>query len=230
MILLLTWWIPVGVQARYDEDGPLVQARLAWIRLTVFPRKKKQAPAAGEPSEKERKKAEKKKQKALQKKLKKDKKKQKQDQEESLQEPKKKGGSLDLILELVQVGAAFLGSFRRKLVVENIDVLVRFGGTDPCKIAINYGRAWAGIGCLNPLLENTFKIKKRNLRAEISDDVKSVDVIAALSLYIRIYRIFAMGLRYGWQVLRIFLRDKRKKKKLAKQQARALRLEAAAQK
>lgn len=228
----------MGVQARYDEDGPLVQARLGFLRLTVFPRKKEQptTAAAGEPSEKDRKKAEKKKkkaekkkQKALRKQQKKDKKKPKQDQKEAGQQPKKKGGSLELILELSRVGVAFLGSFRRKLVLENVDVLVRFGGTDPCKIAINYGRAWAGIGCLNPMLENTFKIKKRNLRAEISDDVKSVDVVAALSLYIRIYRILAMGLRYGGQMLRIFLKDKRKKKKLAKQQAQALQLEAAAQ-
>ena len=223
----------MGVQARYDEDGPLVQARLAWFRLTVFPRKKKQASAAQEPSEKDRKKAEKKKRKALQKKLKKQQKKQKKEdkKQESAQAPRKKGGNLDLILELVRVGVDFLGTFfRRKLVVENIDVLVRFGGTDPSKIAINYGRAWAGIGCLNPLLENTFKIKKRNIRAEISEDVKSVDVTAELSLYIRVYCILALALRYGFRVLWIFLRDKRNKQKQAKLQARALQLEAAAQK
>ena len=132
--------------------------------------------------------------------------------------------AVDLILDLVRTGLEAVGTFRRKLVVENVDILAQFGGTDPCKIALNYGRAWAGIGCLIPLLENAFTIKKRNIRAEISNDTQTVAVIAVLSLYIRMYRIFAIGFRYGWRVLRLFLRDRRRKKR----EQRALQQQAAA--
>ena len=76
---------------------------------------------------------------------------------------KKKGGSWTDFLPLVQVALDFLGSFRRKLRINQLELKLTMAGDDPCDLAVNYGRAWAAVGNLMPQLERLFVIKKRNI-------------------------------------------------------------------
>ena len=66
-------------------------------------------------------------------------------------------GGLDGIFSLVQLGCDVLGDFKRKLRVEKLMLHVTFGG-DAARAAINYGKAWAAIGALTPMLDRLNKI------------------------------------------------------------------------
>ena len=74
-----------------------------------------------------------------------------------------KGGSLLDFLPLVKIALDFLGDFRRKLRLDNLYLRLILAGSDPCDLAVNYGRAWAALGNLMPQLEKWFVIKNIKL-------------------------------------------------------------------
>ena len=74
---------------------------------------------------------------------------------------KKKGGSLQDFLPVLDRVLDFLSAFRRKLRIKHLELTLILGGGDPCDLAINYGRGWAALGNLVPLLDQAFVIKNR---------------------------------------------------------------------
>ena len=155
-IIFLLAVLPLGVRIRYNSEGLLVKVIAGPVKITVFPLPKKEKKEKKKKATKEQ-----------------------PEQEEDLpkppQPPKKpkekkpkeeKGGSLLDFLPLVKVAVDFLGDFRRKLRLNNLELKLIMAGDDPCDLAVNYGRAWAAVGNLMPQLEKWFVIKKRNIEVE----------------------------------------------------------------
>ncbi len=187
-ILLALALTPIQIHAEYDENGPLVFAGLGLIRIRLIPAKKKRAEkSAGKKSGHIKPAA------------------------DGRSKKQKKGGDFALLRQLLPVLLEALGSFRRKLVITHLDLCAWFGGEDPYKTALNYGRAWAAIGCLIPVLESTFTIKHRNIRADLSDNTASIAIQTALTIRIWLYQLLGMGLRYGLRVVRLYFRHKHEK-------------------
>lgn len=191
-VLLLLAILPLGVWIRYDEAGPLVRVVAGPLKITVFPVRKKKAAAP--------------------KKEKAPKPEPPQKQKEQQPAKKAKGGSLMDFLPLVKVALDLLGDFRRKLRVDELYLRLILAASDPCDLAVNYGRAWAAVGNLLPQLERFLVIKKRDVAVECDFTASQTLVTAQLKITITLGRLVTLAAVYGFRGLKEFLKLKKKRK------------------
>lgn len=192
-ILILLGSVPLGVFVRYDSGGPLVRIVAGVLRFTVIPlpKKKKKVPKEKkEPSPAEEKKT----------------------PPKPAEEPEKKGGSLRDFYPLIQVGERFLNQFRRKLRVDDLVLKLTLGGDDPCDLALNYGRAWAALGNLVPVLELFFHIRRRNFEVQCDFTSEETLIEAQAKLTMPLRQLVELGIVYGYLFIKelLFLKKKRK--------------------
>ena len=187
-VIFLLAILPLGASVKYNAEGPLVRILAGPIRFTVFPMKKKDKPEKGKKAPKKI-----------------SSKKSAPQNEDKPAEKKEQGGSLLDFLPLVQVALDLLGDFRRKLRLNRLELKLIMAGDDPCDLAVNYGRAWASVGNLFPLLERAFVIKKRNVEVECDFTASETLVIARLDITITFGRLIALAVRYGIRALREYL-------------------------
>ena len=201
-VLILTAAIPLGISARYNSAGACIRLTVAGAKITLYPKSKK------EKKEKKSQKSEKKKApqnpppppKAAEEK-----------------QPAEKGGSLTDFLPFVRLGLDFLGDFRRKLRLDVLEMKLILGGTDPAKLAVSYGRAWAALGNLMPQLDRLFVIKKRDLEVECDFTAPQTLVIARLDVTVTVGRLLSLAVGYGIRALKEYLKFRNKRKGGAKQ-------------
>jgi len=210
-ILFLLAIVPLGVSVHYNSEGAVVRIILGPIKITVVPAKKK--------PNKDKKKKEKTPQKKKPKK--------KPEQPKQVGDPnpppepkpereEEKGGSLLDFLPLVKTLFDFLGDFRRKLRLDNLQLKLIMAGGDPYNLAMNYGRAWAAVGNLLPKLEQWFVIKKRDIEVECDFVAAKTTVIAHLDLTITLGRLLTAVFAFLFRALIQFLKIMKKRKGGAK--------------
>lgn len=207
-ILTLLAILPLGVSVRYNENGVVVCAIAGPVKITVFPRAKKDKKTKEEKST--------------------------NDQPEKMEQPKQtesanpeqsgqpvkaedkpaapKGGPITDFLPLVKIALEMLGVFRRRLRVNVLELKLVMAADDPCDLAVNYGRAWAAVGNLMPRVERVFVIKKRNIEVVCDFETAKTLVTARLDLTITLGRIIATVVVYGVKALIEFLKIKNKRK------------------
>jgi len=209
------WWItlgivtclvilPLGLWVSYDEQGPLVKLVLGPVKITVFPRPKKEK----KPKQKADKKPEPK---------------PAADEEKNLPKPpqppakkrvpgEKKGGSLTDFLPFVKLVLDFLGDFRRKLRMNELYLRLILASEDPCDLAINYGKTWTAVGNLLPVLERWFVIRKRDVEVECDFTASETKVIARAEITITLGRLLSLVAVFACRGLKEFIvfRNKRK--------------------
>ena len=208
-ILFLLAILPLGVSVHYNADGPVVKLILGPIKLTVIPAKKKP-----KKEKKEKTKKEKKPKKAAAPKS-------KQvgaDAPPAAASPEKKekGDSILDFLPLVKTLFDFLGDFRRKLRLDNLQLKLIMAGGDPYDLAMNYGKAWAAVGNLLPKLEQWFVVQKRDIEVECDFVAPQTLVIAHLDLTITLGRLLAAVFKFLFKALIQFLKIMKKRKGGAK--------------
>ena len=203
-ILFLLAILPLGVSIHYNADGPVVKIILGPIKRSVVPAKKKP------PKEKKEK----------PKKEKKPKKKTQKPKQvgadappaEPKPESKEQGGSILDFLPLVKTLFDFLGDFRRKLRLDNLQLKLIMAGGDPYNLAMNYGKAWAAVGNLLPKLEQWFVIRKRDIEVECDFVESKTTIIAHMDLTITLGRLLAAVFKFLFKALIKFLQIKKKRK------------------
>ena len=194
-ILFLLAILPLGVCVRYNADGPLVRIIAGPLKFTVVPAKRKKK---DKPKKDKKKKAEKQKQVGA--------------SAPSGDPQKEKGGSLLDFLPLVKTLFEFLGDFRRKLRVRNLQLKLIMAGGDPYHLAMNYGKAWAAVGNLLPKLEQWFVIKKRDVEVECDFVESQTKVIARMDLTITLGRLLAAVFRFLFKAAIQYFKIKNKRK------------------
>lgn len=189
-VLFLIGCIPVGVSALYREEQLTVKLKIGLLRLQVLPGKEKPAKKPKKPKKKQEK--------------------PKNPQPKTAGAGEKKKGSnllpngLWSVLDYLQLLSDTLGNLRRKLRLEVLTLHATFGGDDPAKAAMSYGRAWAAVGALEPWLDRLFVIKKRDIRPILDYNVEKQTIDGQLTLTITIGRALALGIRAGFGFLKIF--------------------------
>ena len=184
-ILSLIAVTPIGAKFRYDADGIFLAVIIGPFRLVLLPKKKK------DKKQKKEQKPKAQKQKSA---------KNKADYQtdpgpkpsDKPAEKKKKGGPITDFLPLLDVVFKFLNDLRRKIRIDHLDVKVILAGSDPCDLAVNYGRAWAAVGNLLPRLERIFVIRKRNIDVECDFTADETLIDAGLELTITIGRVLSI--------------------------------------
>ena len=194
--------LPLGVGIRYDENGPLVRLIAGPVKITLFTRPKKA-------KQKETKPAQDKKDAASQQELPKP---PQPPKEKKSASQEKKGGSLTDFIPFVKLGLNFLGDFRRKLRLNNLQLKLILAGGDPCDLAVNYGKAWAAVSNLIPRLDSWFVIKKRDIEVECDFETSETLVIAHLDLTITLGRLLVAVVKFAVRALIEYLKIKKKRK------------------
>lgn len=182
-IVVLIACLPIGASVIYDSGGLVLHLLLGAIRIKLLPKKKKAS---------------------SQEKSKKEKKKQPTAQKSKTGSKKKSGGSLLDFLPLVDHVLEFLGKFRTKLRIKRLELKLTTAADDPCDLAVNYGKAWAALGNLMPVLERVFVIKKRDLEVQCDFTATDTVIYARLDATITVGRIFHLAGVYGFRILREF--------------------------
>lgn len=194
-VLALLAVTPIGIRLRYNSDGIFLQAVAGLIRITLLPKKKK-AKEKEKPDSKQKRPAGK----------------AAKDGKTASASQKEQGGSLTDFWPLVKVGLDFLGEFRRKLRLDNLELKLILGGGDPDDLAANYGKAWAALGNLMPQLDRIFVIRKRNIEVECDFVADQTSVIVHVQVTITIGRLLAILVRYGIRGVREYLKITNKRK------------------
>lgn len=155
--LVFLAFLRVGVIAEFSESGLRAFAKVGPIKKTVFTTEKR---IREKP-----------------KRVKKAKKK-KPDEEE------KKPGRLSELKAHIPAAKKALSRLRRKLLIRDLTIHYIAGGGDPASVALGFGGASAAFGLVTALLENAFRVKRRDLRtaADFSRDEPYIYVRAVLSL------------------------------------------------
>ena len=187
-VLILIAIIPIGISAFYDVEGSRVIAYVGPIRISVFPTKQKGK------TEKVKKPIKNTKRKSTGKKTDKE------------TDTKKKGGKIEDFLPLVDMVLDFLAAFSRKLRIKNLQLKLILAGSDPSDLAVNYGKGWAVIGDLVPVLENAFIIKNRDLEVACDFLADSTTILAQVDISITLGRILVLLTVQGVPIIRELLK------------------------
>ena len=199
-ILALIAFIPIGALVRYDSRGFLVRIIAGCFRFTVYPMKKrkKKPVKESETSEKFPKKQ----------KEKRDSPPQSTDQSDGAE----KGGSLQDFLPLVRLVLDLMNQFRKKMRINDLQLKLILAGEDPSDLAVNYGRAWAAMGNLLPVLERVFHIGRRDCEVECDFTARETLVIVRMDVTLLVWQAVSLGVVYGVRFLKELLIFKKKRK------------------
>lgn len=201
-ILVLLAILPLGAKAVYCDSGFYLWVIAGPVRIPILPAKKKEKKPSGEKQEKAAPdRPEPQTPPAAQ-----------PDQPEKKKDGPLSGGSVTDFLPLVKTALDLLGAFRRKLRVNRLELKLVLAGGDPCDLAVNYGRGWAAVGNLMPLLEKCFVIRKRDVQVECDFVSDKTTVFARLDITITLGRLVALAVVYGVRALVQLMKINKNKK------------------
>lgn len=185
VIVFLLAVMPIGLRVRYDSYGPRAAFMIGPLKIKLYPRPEREKKTHSGKKQKDRK---------------------------ASGNEKSRGGSISDFFPLVRLVLEFLKDFRKRLTVDNLQLTLILGGTDPCDLALNYGKGWAVLGNMMPLLDHALVIKKRNLEVECDFTSERTTVIAAADLTLRIWHLAVLGVTHGPGVIKEYFSIMNKRK------------------
>lgn len=189
IVLAILWLISLirlGGRVKYGEAGLFVWVLAGPFKIQLLPAK---------PKEKKPKKEKKKKEKPAV-------------AEKHKKEPKEgQPGTLSRLLKLLPVVGQACGSLKRKIRIDNIDLELIWGGSDPAAIAVGYGQANAVMGMIWPILDHNFKVKRHNLRIGMDYSRTQPGVEAEAALTMTVGQIVTLGVHYGVKALVVWIKS-----------------------
>lgn len=201
-ILALIAILPVGASVRYDESGPEAKLIVGPLRILLFPRSKKEL---GKKKEKPSKEKREPKQKVP------DGPPEGAPTKDLGKSREKKGGSITDFLPLLDVAMDMMGSLRRKLRVNYLQLRLTMAADDPADLAVNYGRAQAAGAALLAQLNRLFVIKKQDVQIQCDFASDETRILARLDLTITVGRTISLAVVYGIRALTTFLKIKKQR-------------------
>ena len=188
LIILVVLWlislIRIGGRVRYEEAGLFVWALAGPVKLQLLP---------GKPKKKKPKKEKKPKEK----------------------EPKPEGqpGTLSRLMQLLPIVGQACGALKRKIRIDDLNLDLIWGGSDPAAIALGYGQANAALGMLWPLFDNNFKVKRHSFQIgmDYGRTQPAVELEAAVTFTVG--QIVVLGVHYGVKALVTWIKSGRPAKK-----------------
>ena len=194
LVIVLVFWlislIRVGARVRYGEAGLFVFVLAGPVKFQLLPAK---------PKEKKPKKE----------------KKSKPPVAEKHKKEHKEGqpGTLSRLMKLLPVIGQACGALKRKIRIDDLELQLIWGGSDPAAIAMGYGQANAALGILWPIFDNNFKVKRSNFQIgmDYGRTQPAVEVEAAVTFTIG--QIFTLSTHYGVKALVTWVRSGRPVKK-----------------
>ncbi len=190
LIVLAVLWlislIRVGARVRYGAEGLFVWVLAGPLKVKVLPAK---------PKEKKPKKEKKKKEPPAV-------------AEKHKKEPKEgQPGTLSRLLKLLPVVGQACGALKRKIRIDDLDLQLIWGGSDPAAIALGYGQANAALGMIWPILDNNFKVKRHSFQVGMDYGRAQPGVELTAALTFTIGQLVTLGIHYGVKALVTWIRS-----------------------
>ncbi len=113
---------------------------------------------------------------------------------ETVPKSEKKGGSLESLKDIILSALKTLSPAIKSIRIDKLYGKITLASDDAFKTAMMFGSSAAGVGILLPVLENNFKIKKKDI--EVNADFEATEAIAILSakVSIAIWQILYLGI------------------------------------
>ena len=127
---------------------------------------------------------------------------------EKKSEPKTKGGSLSELTDVITVGLEMLGRALSSIRIDLLNAEVIIASDDAFKTAMMYGSAAAGCGIMIPILENNFKIRKKEIIVNADFEEKETTISFTAKVSVAIWQILRLAIAFTLQ----FIKLKNKKK------------------
>lgn len=217
--------LPIGVRLRYDEEGFFARVIAGPVSFALYPFPKKEKKqkkqkkagkggsaeaeksAAGEPPAASEAPQQGETQKAL------------PQPPQPPPEPKsRKGGSVLDFLPFVKLVLELGGDFLfRLLTFDRVYVRMVMASGDKGALAVNYGKTWAALGNLLPLLDRRFRIKKRDIQVGCDFEASQSRILARADIRVALGGLLALAVHYGVRGLIEFIKFKRKRKRRCEQ-------------
>ena len=188
LILLLIALLRVGAALRLEEGVLHLKIIAGPVKFELLPKKERKPQKAGgegAPKKKEKKKKVKKK---------KEKEKKGPESPEGGKEKKKLPITWDLISEILTAVGELLGRLRRKLCIDKLTIHYTVSSPDPYSTAMTFAYASIAVNALTPVLDNTFKIKERDLGAAVDFNSGENVIFVEAQLTIAIWEIVYIAL------------------------------------
>lgn len=189
IVLVVLWLISlirVGARVRYGAEGLFLWVLAGPVKLQLLPAKPK-----GKKPKKEKKKKE-----------------PPPAAEQHKKEPEAgRPGTLSRLLELLPVVGQACGALKRKIRIDDLDLQLIWGGSDPAAIALGYGQANAVLGMIWPVLDNNFKVKRHSFQVGMDYGRARPGVELAAALTLTIGQIVTLGVHYGVKALVTWIRS-----------------------
>ena len=182
-ILLILWLISllrIGGRVKYGQAGLSVTVLVGFFKIRVLPPKaKKEKPPKGRTRKQPPSVAEKHK-----------------------KRPKEgQPGTLSRLMKLLPVIGQACGALKRKIRIDDLELNLIWGGSDPAAIALGYGQANAVLGILWPMFDHNFKVKRHSfqLGMDYARTQPAVELQAAVTFTVG--QIVTLGVHYGAKAL-----------------------------
>lgn len=191
LIVLLVFWlislIRLGVRVKYGEAGLYVMALAGPLNIQILPMKPKKT-----------------------KKPKKEKKpKKKKPAKEKKPKPEGQPGTLSRLMKLLPVVGQACGSLKRKIRIDDLELELIWGGSNPAAIALGYGQANAALGMLWPIFDNNFKVKRSDFQISMDYGRSQPAVELQAAVTMTIGQITVLGVHYGAKALFTWIKSGR---------------------
>lgn len=192
LIVLLVLWllslIRIGGRVRYGHEGLFVTALAGPFKIQILPAKPKKEKKA---------------------KKKRTPKQPPQTEKHKKEPPKGQPGTLSRLMQLMPVIGQFCGALKRKIRIDDLEIDLIWGGSDPAAIALGYGRANGLLGMLWPVFDHNFKVKHHSLQISLDygQTQPTVELRAAVTLTVG--QMVTLGVRYGLKALFTWIKSGR---------------------
>jgi len=107
-----------------------------------------------------------------------------------------KAGGAAGFFDILKTAKTALSRLRRRLLIKRLTLYYTAGGDDPVKTAMHYGAAHAVFGMIIPVLEESFRIKRRDLDAfadfEAAGPKIYANAVFSIAIWEAVYIFFAL--------------------------------------
>lgn len=192
LIVLLVLWlislIRVGGRVRYGQEGLSVCVLAGPFKIRLLPAKpKKQRPEKG----------------------KKPKKKKPAQAEEHKEAEPGRPGTLSRLMQLLPIVGQACGALKRKIRIDDLELELIWGGSDPAAIALGYGQANGVLGILWPLFDHNFKVKRHSFQIGMDYGRTQPGVELQAAVTMTVGQIVTLGVHYGVKALIAWIKSGR---------------------
>lgn len=191
LIVLLALWlislIRIGGRVRYGQAGLFITALAGPFKIQLLPMKPRK-----EKKPKEEKKPKKEK-----------------PPKEKKTAPEGQPGTLARLKQMLPVITQFCGALKRKIRIDDLELELIWGGSDPAAIAVGYGYANAVLGMLWPVFDYNFKMKRHSFQIGMDYGASQPMVELQAAVTLTVGQIMILGLRYGVKALTAWIKSGR---------------------